>query len=131
MKRTQLERKPEHKGFKTRGGLSKGRSRLKAGKKTNEWNNVRRKLKPRFEEVGITACEFRFSGCQVLYNLSFAHAVKRDFLKADAPLGSPEHIETVALACTGNCHKILDEVYTHSQMKEAVMAAIARREMPV
>ena len=55
-----------------------------------------------------------------------AHAVKRRFIQRNAEPGSPEHIETIALACL-HCHRKLDEQMSAAMMLEQVMAAIARR----
>ncbi len=98
------------------------------GPKTSTWEAVRKELKVEFAQKGIELCEFRYEGCWHSQALSFAHAVKRVDLDPDAPLGAPENIRTVALACIPVCHRRLDEEFTHEQMREAVMAAIARRD---
>lgn len=97
------------------------------GHRSLRWKEARIRLKETFRnQLKITACEFRLRGCWRTTGLSFAHAVKRRFLREDAPLGSPEHIETVALACL-NCHTQLDEHMSHAQMRDAVMDAIRKR----
>jgi len=105
-----------------------GKAMKRVGKKTAEWESVRRELVVEFSQKRIEQCEFRYEGCWQTQALSFAHAVKRVDLDPDAPLGAPENIRTVALACIPVCHKRLDEEFSHEQMKNAVMAAIARRE---
>ena len=93
-------------------------SRLKPGKKTREWERTRAKLKPRFEAIGLTHCEFDYEGCWRNNGLSFAHAKKRRNLR-------PGELEVVALACA-NCHNLL-ELMREPQMTQAVMNVIAKR----
>lgn len=100
----------------------------KLGHRSLKWSESRLRLKEAFRKMGITECEFRFEGCWHNTALSFAHAVKRRFLKDDAPKGSPEHIDTVALAC-GPCHIRLDGEMNHAEMREAIMGAIAGRSI--
>ena len=107
--------------------MSRGQRINPLGPKTSTWEAVRKELKVEFAQKGIELCEFRYEGCWHSQALSFAHAVKRVDLDPDAPLGAPENIRTVALACIPVCHRRLDEEFTHEQMREAVMAAIARR----
>lgn len=106
--------------------IRRGVSNLRPGKKTHTWNAHRAQLKRIFQERGITCCEFGYGGCWRTRALSFAHAVKRRCLRADAEIGTPEHILTVALACTP-CHSFLDERLSRDKMRSVVMDAIARR----
>lgn len=97
------------------------------GKRLRAWNTARAKLKAGCVLAGITRCEFGYDGCYGGNALTFAHAVKRRYITADAPVGSPVHIETVAVACL-RCHTRLDFEMNHGQMLTAVMTAIASRE---
>lgn len=95
-------------------------------KKKTEWDSVRAKLKVRFEKAGITRCE----KCRADNFLGFAHAVKRRFLSRYAEIGSPEHIETVALLCNP-CHDIIELRMSHEEMKAEIMRIIsARKQQP-
>src|SRR5690349_17549028 len=62
-------------------GLKRGK-RLKPGRKTKEWNAVRRRLKIEHERLGITTCELRNNPevpheCSYDDFLGFAHEAKR------------------------------------------------------
>jgi hypothetical protein len=96
------------------------------GRRGREWDSARRRVKAEFALAGITRCEFGYDGCYGRNALTFAHAVKRRYLLADAEPGSPWHIETVALACL-RCHTRLDVIMNHGEMLTAVMLAIERR----
>jgi len=103
------------------------RTRMKAiGRRGREWDSARRAVRERLEAAGIRSCEFGFAQCTGAYQTSLAHAVKRRFVQREAESGTPEHIETVAIAC-GSCHQKLDEEMSHQMMCEQVMSAIARR----
>ncbi len=95
------------------------RTRLKPGKKTREWERIRRKIKPEFEAQGITSCEFRYPLCQGGYMLSFAHGKKRRNLVGD------ELEKFVGLACQ-NCHTLL-ELKPEKEMERAVRFVILQR----
>lgn len=92
---------------------------LRAGKRTREWERTRAKLKPRFERVGITSCEFRYQGCWRDNALSFAHVDKRRFLSAG-------ELEAVAVACCV-CHDRLDNKMSRQEMRREVERVIANR----
>lgn len=97
------------------------RTRLKrSGKKTTAWERTRRKLKVKFEAMGITSCEFNFPRCTPNDYLSFAHSLKRVDIKTQ------EQLEEVAVACF-SCHSILDLNMTHEGMAEAVRTVIQQR----
>jgi hypothetical protein len=98
---------------------------MKMGKKTAQWNAIRRRLKVEFEERGITSCELRLPGCMPYFALSFAHAKKRRKLREDAPEGDPENIRTVCVAC-GHCHPIIEQLKSETMCK-LVMEAIEKR----
>ena len=91
----------------------------RAGKRTQEWERIRRKLKPRFMDAGIMSCEFEFEGCWCEDGLGFAHTDKRRFLKG-------KELENVALACTP-CHAIL-ELLPRDKMKIEIESVIRNRE---
>jgi len=91
---------------------------LKAGKRTKEWQHMREQLKPRFEAVHITRCEFNFQGCWKDNALGFAHIKKRRNL-------APNELSVVALACNP-CHDKL-ELMPEPLMTVTVMGAIKRR----
>lgn len=96
------------------------------GKRGRAWNAARAKVKAGCVLAGITRCEFGYEHCVSDDQLWFAHACKRRELSRKAERGTPEHIETAAVACWP-CHRKLDEEMTHSQMRKAVMTAIAKR----
>lgn len=67
--------------------------------------------------------------------MSFAHAVKRRFLRKirigellEDFAKSPENIETVILVCQ-MCHDKLDLKMTHEEMKNQVMGIINKRKI--
>lgn len=94
----------------------------RAGKRTREWEAIRRKLKVRFEAAGITECEFKFGGlydCWRNEGLGFAHTDKRRFLKGN-------ELEIVTLACNP-CHAIL-ELKPREEMKIEILSVIRNRE---
>ena len=72
------------------------RHKLKAGRKTKEWNEVRAELKRKFSDMGITQCEL----CGRSDMLSFAHRKRRRFCDR-------EELYNVALLCVP-CHESID-----------------------
>lgn len=103
--------------YESRYCMKKTRLNLR-GKKTREWERVRRQLKKRFMAAGITTCELKFPQCWCDNTLGFAHSRKR----LDPLYDSRE----VVLAC-GSCHTAI-EGFTHEGMLEEVKAIIANRE---
>ncbi len=99
------------------------RKQLKPGRKTQEWETARRKLKIAFEAAGITSCEVRCKGCWRDNALSFAHSKKRANIKGD-------EIYEVVLACASICHQILEEM-PEARMTEVVRSIISHRITPV
>jgi hypothetical protein len=91
---------------------------LGAGKRTREWQLLREQLKPRFEAVRITECEFNYTGCWHDNGLTFAHLRKRRNLQ-HGELGK------VALACV-SCHSKL-ELMPEPLMTVTVLQVINRR----
>jgi hypothetical protein len=109
-----------------RGTIKRGTKRLTAstklkaaGKKGQEWIDVRRQLKKRFGWAGITVCEFRFQGCWFSEGLGFAHCKKRRKL-VDL------EIWHCALACN-RCHDLLDLHMSHEEMHLEVHKIIEKR----
>ena len=92
---------------------------LGRSKKTREWEAERRRLKPKFEAIGLTYCEFGYPGCWRNNGLSFAHIKKRLNLL-------PGQLSIVALACPV-CHYILDNRMKEVEMTKAVLAVIQKR----
>jgi hypothetical protein len=80
-----------------------------------QWSYTRKKLKPRFERMGITRCEM----CGIGNYLSFAHRLKRRFIL------TKEELETVALLCTP-CHTKIEHS-GHDEMYQAVTKIIENR----
>jgi hypothetical protein len=89
------------------------------GKKTREWESVRRELKKRFAAVGITTCEIRLPQCWRDYGLTFAHGMKRDNLRGD------ELRKLVVLGCIP-CHTAAEGM-KESDMRKLVEKIIAAR----
>ncbi len=93
--------------------LQIARTALKrVGKKTREWERVRRILKVQFEKWGITCCEL----CGSDFALSFSHRVKRRFIEDE------KELRTVILVCARH-HEYLEnhprKVEIHDQIIEA------------
>lgn len=88
------------------------------GKRTAEWENIRRKLKVRFERVGITTCEIKYPQCWRNDGLSFVHTRKRRFLKG-------KELERCALGCAA-CHTAVEGL-PHAEMEAVVENIIANR----
>lgn len=81
---------------------------MQVGKKTNEWNKARIKLKKIYERKGITTCEIRLPGCWYDNALSFAHRYKRNDPRC-------EHtFKRTILACVP-CH---DQIEYDSKLTE-------------
>jgi len=100
--------------------MKRNKPMKRAGKRTQEWERIRRKLKVRFEKAGITKCEFHFQPhCWWDLALGFAHTDKRRFLKG-------KELEVVALVCQP-CHEIL-ELFPREQMKIEIESVIRNRE---
>ena len=60
-----------------RKNRKKGMKRV--GKKTREWDSIRKELKERFEKVGLTRCEL----CGSDWSLGFAHRKPRRYCDHD------------------------------------------------
>lgn len=91
----------------------------RVGKMTLKWNRARAELKKGFENAGITRCELQISRCWRDNGLTFAHRVKRRFIRDEVEL------RMVCLACI-SCHSII-EAMSHEEMFEAVDSVIRRR----
>ena len=105
--------------------------RFKAGKKTNEWNSAKAKLKVAFTNAGITydeVCLYLLSHPKYRedaknfrpgYFLTWAHGDKRNNLVGD------ELLTLVALAGV-DAHNYIEKM-NHLEMREIIEAVIARR----
>lgn len=91
----------------------------RAGRKTLEWQAIRRVLRNRFARAGITRCEIHVSpDCMNDNCLGFLHYDKRRFL-------TPEELWIVALGCAP-CHDVY-ELLPRPEMKRRIQAIIAAR----
>ena len=106
---------------------------IKKGKKTLEWEAAKRRLKPAFYAVGITACEVgrylieipeyeeRMNKHRHKFFLSWAHGDKRDNLRGN------ELVTLVAIACL-DCHNFI-EAMPREKMREIIEAVINNRRI--
>ena len=93
---------------------------IKKGKKTKEWERVRKELKKQFYESDITVCELDLNGCWFNNGLGFAHTRKRR---------NVIDLYCVVLACNP-CHQKIEyesEKYTGMDMETYLESIIARR----
>lgn len=90
----------------------------RVGPRTKAWIAVWRWLKPRLETAHRTECEFDFIPHNCFGPLDPAHSKKRNKMTGN-------DIYAVAISCR-NMHRVLDEVYSHAAMEQAVMFAIER-----
>lgn len=99
------------------------KGRIKAGKKTKEWDAVRAWLKIQFTRAGIQTCQLKFAGCWFDNALSFCHPAKRRNL-------TEGELYVVALGCTP-CHDQL-EVMPAADMRRIVegLFALTRIQIP-
>lgn len=117
MKKTALRSNPE----KTLAWINRSRKPLpKTGKRTQQWEKVRRNLKPKFERAGITSCELRWPGCWKDNALGFAHAKHRRNL-------GPGELSIVILVCN-ICHDLLDKL-PDEDTEHIVMKTISERKI--
>lgn len=94
----------------------------KRGRKVNAWIKTRRQLSAEFLERGITSCELNLlPDCKRDTWLSFAHSLKRRFIKTDAELRE-------CILCCTPCHDELDLKMTHEEMRLTVQGIIERRK---
>jgi hypothetical protein len=117
------EKHAERSGIAKNHGSGKPRKRLKAGRRTKEWDAERRKLKIRFAAVGITWCEalaHNIHPCSFDDFLGFAHDAKRRKL-------TKEDLGRVILLCN-NMHDIIEQ-WEPEVMKKFVNDIIAAREV--
>lgn len=91
---------------------------MKAGKRTKEWNEIRKELVIEFEDKGITTCEIKFAVCWRNNALGFAHLDKRRYLKG-------EQLRVVVLACNP-CHQVIEK-WPREQMRELLQDIIDAR----
>lgn len=93
--------------------------RLRAGKKTREWNRERAKIKKVLLMAGIIYCELQFEGCWRDNALGLAHPRKRRHLK--------EGELSVAILACAPCHSVIERM-PESEMCEIVYRVIAERK---
>lgn len=103
--------------------VAKKKGMRQLGKRGLEWAKIRIELKEEFRAMGIERCEV----CGSSFNISWGHAVKRRYLRKDAPIGHPEHIKTVVLLCVSPCHESIEKL-PHDQMRNRVMQIISERQ---
>jgi hypothetical protein len=99
--------------FRAKPSSLRRSGRLKAGRRTNDWIKIRRKLKVQYEAAGITQCELGYEGCKRDTWLSFAHGRKRRHLQGD-------ELETLTILCCTCCHDKIE------YLKPEEMLAIVR-----
>jgi len=92
---------------------------MNKGKRTKEWDTVRRRLSTEFKAKGITSCELKYPGCWGDSALGFAHGRKRRHLEGD------ELRSLVILACNP-CHDKI-EYLEPAEMLEIVQNVILLR----
>ncbi len=85
------------------------------GKRVDQWDRIRAKLKIQFERAFITRCEM----CGSSYALGFCHRFPRRMCDEN-------ELHIVALVCNDPCHKIIDGS-GHANMKNMVEGLIAKR----
>lgn len=90
----------------------------KIGRKTQEWEDIRKTLKQEFEEMGITTCELQLEDCWHNTSLTFAHFAKRRKL-------TKQDLTQVALLCTP-CHQEI-ETLPADQMQFLIKGIIKAR----
>jgi len=101
--------------------IKKGKKRIKPGKKTLKWAEVRDELKEAFYKAGITSCELKGPECLGNMFLGFAHSKKRANIKTD------EELKEVIAGCQ-NCHRQI-EALPKEGMYEIVTRIIKAREI--
>lgn len=92
----------------------------RVGKKTREWEKVRRQLKKRFMAAGIIECEIGFAQCWRDNGLSFAHGKKRRELIGD-------ELKTLVVLACAPCHTAIEGM-DREYMLHRIMGIIANRE---
>jgi hypothetical protein len=89
------------------------------GRRGLEWQKVLRQIKPKFEALGITFCEYHGASCRHNWCLTFAHARKRRHLL-------PGELKIAALVCAPYHNEI--EALPPREMHRIVMEIIMKRE---
>lgn len=90
----------------------------RAGRKTKEWESIRRVLVKRFLKAGLWRCELGYVGCWQINALGFAHAKKRR--------NCSEKDLWTAIICCNFCHDQI-EILPESEMQKLVLKIIAAR----
>lgn len=115
-------------------------------KKPETWLEVKREIRPKFEEAGIRCCELlnnlefivaiekqlgkkqNCTECYPLY-LTFAHSLRRRKIGKHDMKTQARLLREVIRACQ-NCHKLLDSLY-HNTTSTIVRNVIDNRVTPV
>lgn len=104
--------------LKSKKGFKPRNKRIGAGKKTHQWDSIRKQLISRFAQAGITTCELQYKGCWHDNALTFAHRKKRRFC-------DEKELWICVLACSQCHHKV--EILRHDAMFEILSQAIEKR----
>ncbi|MBS4027212.1 MAG: hypothetical protein KGZ58_01135 [Ignavibacteriales bacterium] len=95
--------------------LAKQDRMIRKGRKTTQWERIRRRLKIEFLAKGIVVCET----CGGDFYLTFAHRFKRRFITDETEL------KQVALLCL-NCHDRVERL-PHIEMYDRITTIIENR----
>jgi hypothetical protein len=103
------------------------RRRLRTiGKKGKENAKINREKKAEHIRNGIQTCEVRFKDCTPFDNLTWAHSLKRREMGKWESSERDFNMHESILGCQ-NCHRVLDEVMGHAEMRAKVKEIIAER----
>lgn len=92
----------------------------KRGKKTDQWDRIRRQLIIRFQLVGLTYCELQYQGCWRDNGLTFAHRKKRRLCDED-------ELHICVMACQ-HCHDKVEYI-GHEAMFQVIQEVIENRSV--
>ncbi len=77
------------------------------GKRTKEWDNLRKKLVIQFQKAGILYCEIQFEGCW-RHPDGFAHSKTRNNMGKWSTEERKTNLSEVVLACN-HCHEKIEK----------------------
>lgn len=104
LRRTPFKRKPFNaKKSREDSNKIKKYTRLKAGKKTAEWDAIRAELKEQFLSMGITYCEINYDSHCRKHVDGFAHTLKRRNMGKWETEEREANLREVVAACN-YCH---------------------------
>lgn len=92
----------------------------RGGKKTAEWDAVKKELKQEFLDYGITHCELSYRNCTKDDFLTWAHGKKRRHLQ-------PGELKNLIVLACQNCHQIIERL-SESEMCDIVTQTIKERD---